>query len=265
MIMSSKESLNLSQEQRLQQRLSPLQVKYVKLLELNAPEVEEAVERELEENPALVCEDVVQTSLTDDGEPFGESAEQIQRADYASTEDIPFAGVVMSRKRQFDFDPMTNTADSQISLYDYIMQYLSEREMSSDETLAAEYIAGNIDNNGYLTRSVRQIGDDLAINEGKDLSEDVLRAALKEIRSIEPAGIGAENLQQCLLLQLDRLPISVRTRDARRIVSDYFEAFSMKHYHKIESALRMSRERFDSAVAKILSLNPKPGAAIGGG
>jgi len=265
--MAQKEHITLGQEQRLQQRLSPLQVRYVQLLEMNVPEVEDAVIRELEENPALEAEDPKDIQqLTDEGEHFSESAEQMQQADYRSSEDIPFSGNVAPRQpADPGYDPLANMPDSGTTLYDYITQYLDEQKLEPDVAAVARYIAGCIDSNGYLRRPLRLIADDMAFNEGVELPMSVLEKGLQAIQRIEPAGIGAENLQQCLLLQLDRQPLSLASKDARRIVADYFEPFSMKHYHKIESALKMTPERLSNALSRIHALNPKPGAAIGSG
>ena len=128
---------------------------------------------------------------------------------------------------------------------------------------AARYIIGNLDSNGYLHRSLRQLTDDMAFNHGLTITDEEARIALEAVRSLDPPGIGAYDLRDCLELQLRALPRSEERDDALRIIEEAYEPFTMKHKHRIISLLRLSEERVDRALSLILTLNPKPGAALG--
>lgn len=234
-------------EQRTTIRLSQQQVRFVRLLELNAPELDEAVEREMEDNPALV-----------DSEDDSQSAHDSVSAPSASTAWIP-------RRSAESEDYSGLTPDATETLYDHLYAQLSERNLDPQTNSLARYIIGSLDTNGYLTRSVDDMVDDLAFGPGVIVSREEARRALEVVRSLEPAGVGATGLQDTLAMQLRALPQSAARDNALRIVTDAFEAFTMKHKHRIMSQLRISEAQADEALTLILSLNPKPGAAVGSG
>lgn len=230
---------------RLGMHLTQQQLRFVELLEMTAPELDEAVERELEDNPALEVADVRQ-----EGERWGadETPYYLRRVNQGGGEE------------RSDFIPPDNSE----SLYDVLLTQIQQRQLDPDVASMAEYIAGNLDSNGYLRRPLHAIVEDLAYNRGIEVAPEVARTAYDTVRSLDPAGVGAENLRDCLLLQLSRIPESRARENAVRILRDQFEAFSMRHSHKIISALHLGREEVDEANALILRLNPKPGAAYGG-
>lgn len=228
----------LKMEQRIGMRLSQQQLRFVKLLEYNAPELDEAVERELEDNPALSVKD----------EEIHEEVKYPVYASQAPSEPTFFA-----------------PADTSESLYDNLYAQLSEKKLDPKIEYAARYIIGNLDSNGYLYRDIRMILNDMAFNQGVDLTEAEGREALQVVRSLEPVGIGASNLQDTLRMQLEALPESRNRDNALRIINEAFEAFSMKHKHRIVSSLKMTAKEVDDALDLILTLNPKPGAALGYG
>ena len=229
---------DLRMEQRIGMRLSQQQLRFVKLLELNAPELDEAVERELEDNPAL--------------EPKEETTE----------EDIRRYPLFMSSRSNDDL-PAFSPADESESLYDQLNDQLAERRLDPTIELAARYIIGNLDSNGYLQRTLPNLINDMAFNSGIEISEEEGRVALDAVRSLDPPGIGAFGLQDCLEIQLKAIPASETRDDALRIIREAYEPFTMKHKHRIISALKISAERVGRALALILSLNPKPGAVLG--
>ena len=229
---------NLKMEQRIGMRLSQQQLRFVKLLELNAPELDEAVERELEDNPALGVEEELPEEQ--------ETRYLYFPASDSSSDYIPFA-----------------PPDESESLYDYLNLQLSEKNLKPNVEQAARYIIGNLDSNGYLHRSLPNLVDDMAFNAGFEISSQEAEEALEAVRSLEPAGIGAEDLRDCLQLQLEALPPSADRDDALRVIREAYEPFTMKHKHRIISLLRFSSERVDRALALILSLNPKPGSSLG--
>lgn len=240
------QNLELTQTQRL--RLTRQQLQFVRLLELNAPEMDEAVERELEENPALEPEYAAEPEKTTAAESRDTTPWYLRSANNGTPDT--------------DYDIIG--ADTDVSLFDYLERQLDERTLSLRIRAGVVYIIGNLDSNGYLRRPLTNILDDLAFGEGLDLTDEEGEEALETVRSLDPAGIGAESLRECLLLQLQRLPASEERNDAISIVSDWFEAFSMRHSHKIASGLKLDPSRIDRADALIRSLNPKPGAPYGG-
>lgn len=234
----------LRQELRQRMRLTQQQLQYVKLLELNAPEFKEAVERELEANPALEADKEETEHSLDDNTPY-----YLRSVSNGHAEDT-------------DYD--YSAPAEQDSLYEHLTRQLGQFDLKNHVRAAAEYIIGNLDTNGYLLRPLHNIINDMAFSAGIEISDADARKALETVRSLDPAGVGAENLRDCLLLQLKALPESRTRDDAEQILTHCFTAFSMRHTHKIISALRLSEERIQKANTLIVSLNPKPGAAYGG-
>ncbi len=232
---SESQGLHLEQKQRL--RLSQQQLRFVRLLELNAPELDEAVERELEDNPALKPDD--------DATP--QTAENSSLAYYnPSPLNTDSQEIVI--------------ADNSENLYDYLERQIAELPLTDEVRATAEYLIGNIDSNGYLTRSLPLILNDIAVNTGHEIPEDTAEKALSVVRKLDPPGVGALNLQDSLRLQLERLPESPVRDDALAIINDAFTEFSMKHYHRFRALLGLDEKRSREAINLILSLNPKPGA-----
>jgi RNA polymerase sigma-54 factor len=263
--MGDSQSLHL--EQRMGLRLSQSQLRFVKLLEMTSPEMEEAVARELEDNPALGVVDNVlpeerQAGLTDDGAEFKETSEQIQKADYANSDDIPYYRLNVNNYSPDDDGYDATVADEGESLYDNLNAQLAERHISPDLCKLASYIIGSLDSNGYLRSPLHSLVDDLAFNVGVETTTVELQKALEIVQSLDPVGIGASDLRECLLPQLEHLPSSKRRDDALVIIRDHFEPFSMKHSHKIISAMHISSERLADAMSLIKSLNPKPGSVL---
>ena len=192
----------LSQEQKLTQRLSPLQLLLVPLLQMNRGEIEEEVRREIDDNPALeVSEDpqTEQLNKDEDGEVFDETPEQMQNADYRDEDDIPYYRTNISN-RSADDDTPSAVVVAEGSLVDYLMGQIGERELSERQMTIAEYIIGNIDDNGYLLRKVSAITDDIVFQTGNDVDEKEVEDVLQIVRDLDPAGVGATDLRDCLLL-----------------------------------------------------------------
>lgn len=232
---------SLSIDQRLTMRLSAQQLRFVKLLELTAPEVEDAVEKELEDNPAL--------EATDDG---GNDMPDLPRYRFEARNTSP------DDYSDYDFSP----ADTGESLYDSLLRQLSERDLPPKVNQAAQYIIGSLDPNGYLRRPLPSLINDMAFGEGIDVTPAEATEALDTVRSLEPYGVGASDLRECLRLQLVHLPASTARNDAIDIIDKQFEAFTMKHTHRIISGLKIDKDRAKEAIDLILTLNPKPGASV---
>lgn len=255
----------LQQEQKLQQKLSPQQIQLMRLLELNEPEMEERIKQELVENPALdeavdgVADDTANINLNEDGQPT-ESAEQLSLGDYSSEDDIPdyrFGSGGYSQEERTEYTPVGGGS----TFHEFLMEQLAVRKLSERDCHIAEYIIGNIDDNGYLQRPLDAISDDLIFQIGLDVSTAEIAYILQIIQDFEPAGVGASTLQECLLLQLERRSGTPSNMLAFRIVNEMFDAFSKKHYDKIVKALEISEDELRAAIHEISNLNPKPGSA----
>ncbi len=259
------ESLSLSMQQKLQQRLTPQQVQFVKMLEMTGPEVEDEVRRAVDENPALEVNDSdsAQSSPQDDGEEFTESAEQMQLADYKNEDDIPSYRLESNNYSADDayFEPVAIASGD--TLIDSLKSQLAEQELTERQLAIGEYIIGNIDDNGYLARDLASMENDLAI-QGIDVSMAELKAIFEEIRNLDPAGVGAVDLRDCLLLQLRRRQSSTALAHATEIIEDYFDLFSKKHYDRLCSLMNISSDELKDAMAIIRLLNPKPGSQVNG-
>lgn len=258
--MALKQSLQLKQ----QQKLSPLQMQVIKLTELPVIELEERIKQELEDNPALEegLEPADDTSDFDDdynSEDDGNiSQEDLTLGDYMNEEEIPDYQLRDGNRQasgKQDEIPFSVAA----SLHEYLIEQLGECELEENDEKVAEYIIGNIDENGYLDRSLSAISDDLIFQQNLDIPVSKLEEILKTIQDFEPTGIGARNLQECLLLQLTRKEKSDNTELATKIISGYFEEFSKRHYDKIIRQLDIDETGLKGAIQEITTLNPKPG------
>lgn len=252
-----RESLALTQQQRLQQRLHPEQMLYGRLLEMSTPEIEDEVRRVVDENPALIEKKTSEEEYTDPT-AFNESAEQLQRADYADDDDVPF---YRSEQRGAYYEPgyeMPAAAPGD-TLAEALKRQLADYRLDDTHRAVAEYVIDNLDDNGYLTRSPAAMADDMSAQTGREIGPDMFADALRLIRGMEPAGVGAVDLRDCMLLQLERMNPSPDVILARKIVTDHFDAFSKRHADKLLAALGVGRERMARAVAVITDLDPKPG------
>lgn len=264
------DSLKLSLSQKQQQTLAPMQLQLVRMLEMNAPEIEEEVRKALDENPALEADDDDEagTGITDGDtdDSFNESAEQMQLADYRTDDDIPSYRLEASNRSAAAVDgdiyePVAVARGE--SLMESLMSQLAENPAATPRDLdIARFLVGNIDDNGYLTRPVRSLVDDMAIQEGLEVTEDEVRRVWNMVRSLDPAGIGAVDLRDALLLQLIRRTQTPDVALATEIIRDYFDLFSLMHFDRIRSLTGVDKERLREAMDTIRSLNPKPGAQI---
>ncbi|MDE6498857.1 MAG: RNA polymerase factor sigma-54 [Muribaculaceae bacterium] len=261
-----KEALNLTQQQRLQQRLHPEQMLYGRLLEMSAPEIEDEVRRVVDENPALI-EQPADTRAEHSGDSesgsdhFGESAEELQRADYGSDDEVPFyrydGGNRGAEAPGFD---MPAPAPG-LTLAESLKAQLADCHLSPQDRVVAEYVVDNLDDNGYLTRSPRAMADDMSATSGVEMEADAFRRMLDVVRSLDPAGVGAVDLRDCMLLQLERIePVTPAVENAIKIVRDHFDAFSKRHAERIKTSMGIDEKDLAEAVDVIRSLDPKPGA-----
>ncbi len=255
--------MKFRQQQELKQiqKLSPLQMQVIKLIELNTVELEDRIKQEIEDNPALDTSDF---ELDGQGEDLSldresdETSEDISFGDYLNEDDVPdFQMRDSLRREQPDF--IGSTFSNTISLYDFLVEQINLRELNPIDKEIAIYITGNLDENGYLQSNFQSISNDLLFQQNIDVSDGKLKEILCIIQDLEPAGVGARDLRECLLLQLNRISMSDAQQMALKIIENYFDEFSKKHYDKITRALQISTEELRDAMEVILSLNPKPG------
>lgn len=254
--MALKQQLQLKQ----QQRLSPLQMQVIKLTELPALELEERVKQELEDNPALEEGLDISDENIDNSEPDeyddNISQEDIALGDYMNEEETPDYYLpnngLQTKREEIPFSIAA-------SLHELLIEQLHESDLHGEDEKIAEYIIGNIDEVGYLDRSLSAISDDLIFQQNIDVSVSKLEEILKIIQDFEPAGVGARNLQECLLLQLHRHDNSKTNEVAIQILTRYFEEFTKRHYDKIMKSLSIDEDMLKDAMQEITTLNPKPG------
>ena len=256
-------------EQKLQQRLSPQQIQVIRLMELTNLELEERIKQEIIDNPALdeisIGSDGEENSLSKDDMPInndeGEN-EDLSLGDYLSEDDIPDYKLM-----QFENDsneghrgdiPFVGGS----SIQEYLLEQLGLIELSDTEEKIAEYIIGNIDDDGYLRRPLQSISDDLIFQVGIDIDVNGIEAILEKIKEFEPAGVGATSLQECLMLQLNRFEHCDKSVvAAKEIITNHFDAFSKKHYDKLGRSLGLDNELLRRTIKTLTQLNPRPGNA----
>ena len=251
--------------QKQQQKLSPLQIQQIKLMELTGLEIEDRINQELEENPAL--EEVYDSPSDSENENLDselnsgiDTEEDIVLGDYRTEDDIP------DYKLQQPYYSDKNTKEDipyseGESFQEYLLDQFRLKNLSEEQIQIGEYLIGNIDEDGYIRRSLEAISDDLAFQYGWEVSVPKIEKVLKIIQQLEPPGIGATHLRDCLLIQLKRKEKTPARDLAIRILDDYFEAFSKKQYDRIERALDITDREMKDIVKKITLLNPRPGNA----
>lgn len=265
-----KEQLQQSTELQQQLSLSPLQIQYARALEMTGPEFEEEVRRTLDDNPALEkVDDSTLLPLNDLGQTadtFNETAEQMQMADFRNDEDTPNWQLGGQASRGSSAPGFETFAEAQPeTLFDHLRTQLSEIQLTAREKALGEYIIGDIDDNGYLTRTPIQMANDLTFDAGVDTTASEIEHLLKIIRRFDPPGVAAGNLRESLMIQLEALnnvDPTIRA-DAMSIASDHFETFARKHFDRLGSATGLGNQRAMRAVELLRSLNPKPGATFG--
>jgi RNA polymerase sigma-54 factor len=252
-------------QQKLLQKLSPQQIQMIKLLEIPAIQLEQRIKKELEENPVLEegAEDPFSDQEDIKEEQPAEQQDEFSLEDYMQDDEIPsyrLNAQNYSADNKREEIPFTMGS----SFRELLKSQLGLRKLSEEQEILAEYILGNIDDDGYLRRELEAIADDLAFSMGLETSYEALHEVLMIIQEFDPAGVGARNLQECLLLQIARKetegPI---TSLAQKILKNHFDEFTNKHYDKIIQRCNISEEELKAALEEILKLNPKPGGAMG--
>ncbi len=233
----------------LNQRLSPQQIQMIKLLELPTIQLEQRVKQEIEEN--IVLEE--EQPMCQEGEESPLSVEEYLRED-----DTPS---YKSRINNYskDENPRPVFLSGGRTLQEFLIEQLGYRNLSDREASIAEFLVGSLDEDGYLRRDLVSLSDDIAFMLGIEVNCEELESVLQIIQQMEPTGVGARTLQECLLLQLDAERHLSRTqRLARKLLSSHFEEFAKKHYEKLISRLQISEDEFRDIITEIRRLSPKP-------
>ena len=246
-----KQGLELKQTQKL----SPLQMQTIKLLELPRQELEQRIKKELEENPVL-----------DEEQPSNEEEEQAPRevslSDYKEDDYIPSYRMRSDLYNSKEERPQYSTFSVKESFTQSLQDQLGYRNLTEHQYAVASFIIGSLDDDGYLRRSLDTLVDDLSFRAGIMSDEEEVEQMLKVIQEFEPAGVGARNLQECLLLQMKGKKKSPEVDNAIKILKHHFNEFSNKHYQKIMNRMGISHDELKAAMNKILKLNPAPGGQI---
>lgn len=239
--------------QKMQQGLSPLQIQTIKLLELPTLELEQEIRRKLEENPVLE-----ESNESEDGDDIPKN---VSLSEYSADDSTPSYKLYVNNQGK-DIKPQYNTFSVKESFHQSLENQLGYSKLDSRSHSIALFIIGSLDDDGYLRRDLESLSDDIAFRLGIETDEVEVERILKVIQEFEPVGVGARNLQECLLLQIDSLERTPARELAYTILSDYFPEFTKKHYDKIVSKLEISEGQLKEAVDEIVHLNPRPGGQI---
>lgn len=236
----------------------------IKLLEIPTLQLEQRIKNELEENPVLEegeQGDDLESPVEEEEENYNND-EEFSFEDYINDEDIPNYKLYSKSSSQEDKKDEIPFSVS-VSFHEYLENQIGLKSLTEREYMLALYIIGNIDEDGYLRRKIESIVNDLAFTQNIKTSEEELEDILKIIQDLEPAGVGARNLRECLLLQIQHKDDSDRYISlAKQILQQFFHEFTKKHYEKIKTRLKISDDELQEAIDEILKLNPKPGAAL---
>lgn len=257
--------LKQSLQQRLLQKLSPQQIQLMKLLQVPTVELEQRIKEEIEGNPALE-EGADQEELAESNEEWEETEKTEAQEEFDFSEylddDTP-AYKLSVRNKGADDDEKSLPFVAGSTFRDNLMGQLSLRSITDDQEKLAQTIIGNLDDDGYLRRDIENIADDLAFSQNLKVGEEELMNALEVIQELDPGGVGARSLQECLLLQLKRKDIHYPSiQIATTVVEKYFDAFTKKHYSQITKRMEISDEDLKIGIEEIVKLNPKPGNSM---
>lgn len=256
--------LNLKLSQKLQQRLSPQQIQVIKMLEIPAMMLEQRIKAEMEENPALEVggDEPLEENEYQDDDSSDMDQDEFSIDDYINEEE--YASYKTSAKQTSPSPEDNKEIPFSVgsTFQEFLQDQIGLRDFDEEERQYAEYIIGNIDEDGYLRREIPNIVDDLAFSQNIYVSDQQMETVLKKIQQLDPPGVGARDLQESLLLQLSRKKRDSPSLDtARDIINRCFSEFTKKHYDKIRSKLNISPEELREANNEILKLNPKPGSS----
>ena len=250
---------------KLNQKLSPQQIQLMKLIQLPTIDFEQKIKQELEENPALEIKDNSNDALDEDFSNSNEDElnnesiddEDINIEDYINYDDTP--AYKLSYNTNNDSENSEIPLASGISFTEYLLNQLNTLRLNDDEAKIAEFLVGSIDNSGYLRQNTDEIIDDLAFTQNIEVSTKKLNKILSIVQQLDPPGVGAQSLQECLILQLKRKPSNKQIDLANNIIKKSFDQFSKKHFNKLIEKYDINEKELKAAINEIEKLNPKPG------
>lgn len=249
---------------KLQQKLSPQQIQLMKLLQVPTASIEQRIKEELEDNPALEegveeLANVESDEYDDVYEEVGEAEKEFDFSDYVDDDETPSYKLSANNHSKDDEDKQTPLSGG-ASFTERLNDQFHLRKLKGNQQVIGEFIIGNLDESGYLRRDLEAIVDDLAFTQNVMVTEEEVEVVLFKVQDLDPAGVGARNLQECLLLQLDRKHMDLAVNNAIDILENSFELFTKKHYSKIMAKHELSEEALKAALEEITKLNPKPGS-----
>lgn len=254
--------LRQSLQHKLLQKLSPQQIQLMKLLQVPTIALEARIKEELEENPALdEGKEELEDEFADsqDSDEAESTEEEFDISEYLQDDDVPDYKLSISNKGS-DAEETDIPIGSGITFRDLLLDQLGLKKISERQREIAEHLIGNFDDSGYLRREIPAIVNDLAFSQNIMTSKEELEEILAIIQTFDPPGIGARDLRECLILQLDRVPRnSLELKVAKEVLEKYFEEFTKKHYDKILKRMDITDDLLKDAIEEIVRLNPKPG------
>lgn len=255
---------------KLSQKLSPQQIQLMKLIQLPTQAFEQRLKQELEENPALEggkeeSQDELDSDFdnTDDFEEKESDKEDINIDEYLSDDEIPDYRTQVNNYSSDD-EEKTMPYAAGTSFTQHLISQLNTYRLTDDERDIAEFLVGSVDESGYIRRELSDITDDLAFTQSIYTTEEDVARVLKVVHQLDPAGVGARNLQECLSIQLHRKDKTVDTELATEIIDDAFDQFTKKHYKKLLHKFSITEAQLKDAITEIEHLNPKPGGSYAG-
>lgn len=266
------QGLSLTQQQKLQTKLSPAQIQVVRLLELPSVELQQRVNEELQENPALEegrdpeqentefeFEDEINEQDSEYNNPL--QNDDFNYDDYINDDESPD---YMQQRNNYQEE--SDREDIPYSVGTSLMEYLKSQvyltKMTKEERHIAKWVLGNIDNDGYLRRTTEQLVDDIAFQEGLTISDEKMESIVQQIKQFDPAGVAAADLHECLINQLKQKKQTPSVTTAIEILENCFESFSKRHFDKIRQRMNLSEDEMKDAVDEIIHLNQKPANAF---
>ena len=242
---------------RQQQKLSPLQIQTIKLIELPVQDLEQRIRKELEENPVL--DDNPPEKDEDDGSD--EAPVEVSLSEIDADNPIPSYNLHVNNYGK-DERPEYNTFSVKQSFSQSLREQLGFRNLDEHKRSIAYFIIGSLDDDGYLRRDTDNLVDDLAFRANIETDSEEVEEVIRMIQEFDPPGVCARDLRECLLIQLRDMPQTEEVKDAVAIVDGYFQDFSNRHFQKIMSKLGLDETRMKAAMARIVRLNPSPGGQI---
>lgn len=249
--------------QKLEQRLSPQQIQLMKLLQVPTMELDQRIKQEIEENPALEEGEEYDEDYEsdDDYDDYEEEVPEFDISEYIDEEGSDYKTKANNTSK--DDEERVIPLSGEQSFQEKLIEQLHLLDLNDEQFLIAEMIIGNLDESGYLKREIDALVDDLAFALNLNVTEVEVEEILEVIQELDPAGVGARNLQECLLIQINRKQDGDITRfTAKVILEKYFEEFTKKHYERIAGKLEIEDDDLKDAIEEILKLNPKPGGSM---